>query len=395
MTEMHVRETLVAGSYLVAAAWCWKSFAAASHLPKLPQLLQQQWNVMLPDEPRIHVVVPARNEEANIAATLESLITQDYNNIQILAINDRSDDATGSIIDSYAAQSSNRLRAIHIHELPAGWLGKTHAMQAAVEESDSDYLLLTDADILFEPTIIRRALAYAESTGADHVVVAPTPDLHTLGEGAMLGFLQVLGLWASRPWKVADPKAKRDFLGVGAFNLVRRSAFERVGGWEAQKLAVVEDVVLGRRLKLAGAAQRFVVAPGAVRVHWAPGLTGTVRVMTKNLFAILCFQPVLVLTSCAFIVLFFFGPIAMLFWRATLLAGLLSLISIALCYRSMRTITGIRARNFMLFPLGAVAFIYAMFRSAYTVLRNDGVEWRGTHYSLAQLRPDNSFSVKR
>ncbi len=394
MTSLHLRDAVMTAAYAIAAAWCLRASSAARYLPRLPKLLESEWNAEPVRSTSVCVVVPALNEEQHLPATLRSLLCQDCAELTILAVDDRSTDASGAIMDSYAANSGGRLRAIHIDHLPEGWLGKTHAMHIAVSQSTSDYLLFTDADILFEPSIIRRALVYAERTGADHVVVAPTPDIQSAGEGAMLGFLQVLGIWASRPWRVADPKSKRDFLGVGAFNLVRRDTFLRLGGWKKQPMAVVEDVTLGRRLKLAGASQRFVVAPGAVTVHWAPGLAGIIRVMTKNLFAVMFFQPILVLTSSMFVVLFFLAPLGMLLLPRTATPGIVSLICIAICYSAMRPITSISVRHFWLYPLGALAFLWAMFLSMFTVLRDGGVEWRGTHYALAALRAHNRFSVR-
>ena len=196
-----------------------------------------------------------------------------------------------------------------------GWLGKVWAMEQGVRESAGEWLLFTDADIVFAPSILRRAVAYAERERAAHLVVGPTPVIKTHGEGVVLGFFQVLGLWASRPWKVRDPKAKRDAIGIGAFNMIRRSALEAIGGLEPQRMTVLEDITLGRRIKRAGLPQRMAFAPGMVLVHWASGAGGLVRVMTKNLFSAVNFQPVLLLLGALWIAVFALSPIAGLFWR--------------------------------------------------------------------------------
>ena len=181
--------------------------------------------------PTLTVVVPARDEADKIAATIDALMMADYEGLRVLVVDDRSTDGTGAIVDAcveeYAERRPGRLSAIHITELPEGWLGKTFALMVATENSASDYLLFTDADVLFSPSVLRRALVCAQEQRADHLVVLPTVEVRSRGEGIVLGFLQVMGIWASRPWKVEDPKARRDVAGIGAFNLVRRECAER------------------------------------------------------------------------------------------------------------------------------------------------------------------------
>ena len=145
-----------------------------------------------------------------------------------------------------------------------------HGLRRPPRQS-SDYLLFTDADILFRPDALRRCLAQAVATNADHFVTLPTPIVKTHGEGMLLGFLQVLGLWVTRPWRAANPRAMRDFVGIGAFCLLRASAYQQLGGFEAFRMEILEDLTLARRVKLIGLRQRVAVAPGLVKVHWAPG----------------------------------------------------------------------------------------------------------------------------
>ncbi len=260
----------------------------------------------------------------------------------------------------------------------------------ATQLTQSDFLLFTDADVLFSPSILRRSLAFAEASHADHLVVMPTALVKSRGEGILLGFLQVIGLWASRPWRVADPKAKHDVIGVGSFNLIRREALEEIGGLAPQRLAVLEDITLGRRIKAAGLRQRMAFAPGLVLVHWAAGARGLVRVMTKNLFAVFNFQPLLLLLACVWILLFWLAPLAGLLWWRTFLPSLLILCAIAAAYRTTGEVTQVDARYGWLYPLGAVALIWAMLRSMVVVWVQRGVRWRGTHYALRDLRRHNN-----
>ena len=149
------------------------------------------------------------------------------------------------------------LRVIHHQELPAGWLGKTHAMWTATNEASGEWLLFTDADVLFKADSVRRAMAYAEAEKADHVVLFPQMIMKTPGEYMMIAFFQTMFVFGHRPWKVADPKS-RDHMGVGAFNLIRRNVYEAVGTYEALRMEVLDDMKLGKVVKNAGFAQRNV-----------------------------------------------------------------------------------------------------------------------------------------
>jgi GT2 family glycosyltransferase len=381
-------------SWAIALAWVFRTYNAVRLLPTLPDLTMVDWDAVPLGSPTLTVVVPARDEAENIAATLDALLVADYSGVRILVVDDRSTDGTGAIIDAYVAEYAERkpgrLEAIHVAELPEGWLGKTFALMVGTENSDSDYLLFTDADVLFSPSILRRALVYAQGSEADHLVVMPTVQIKSRGEGIILGFLQVLGLWVSRPWKIEDPKARRDSIGVGAFNLVRRDALNEIGGWLPQRLAVVEDVMLGRRMRAAGMRQRIAFAPGLVLVHWAKGARGILRGMTKNLFSAFNFHPLLVLLAGLWIAVFCLLPLAGLAWLPTVLPALIVLCCIGASYRVMGEISLIDARYAWLYPLGALAMMFAMLQSMVVVWARRGVVWRGTFYPLRDLRKHNS-----
>lgn len=378
----------------IALVWVLRTYDVIHLLPGMVDLTQPDWDVRPEGTPTLTVVVPARDEAEKIAATLDALMAADYAGLRVLVVDDRSTDGTGAIVDAYVAEYAvrkpGRLAAIHIAELPEGWLGKTFALMVATENSASDYLLFTDADVLFSPSILRRALVCAQDMQADHLVVMPTVEVRSRGEGIVLGFLQMMGLWASRPWKVEDPKALRDVVGIGAFNLVRRDAFHELGGWLPQRLAVLEDITLGRRMKAAGMRQRVVFAPGMVLVHWAKGAGGLLRGMTKNLFSAFGFQPLLVVLACAWIAVFCLLPLVGLAWLPTVLPALAILVCIGATYRVMGAETLIDARYAWLYPLGALALMFAMVRSMVVVLARRGVMWRGTLYPLRDLRRHNS-----
>ncbi|HZY63876.1 MAG TPA: glycosyltransferase [Edaphobacter sp.] len=374
--------------WLIAAAWLWKAIEAARGIPNIPEIAGS--NVQPAGAPSLTVIVPARNEEANVADCLHSLLGQDYSNFQIIAVNDRSTDKTGAIMDKLGAEYPEKLRILHIDALPSGWLGKTHAMAVAAQDAATDYLLFTDADVLFQPDALRRSLACAVASEADHFVTLPTPVIKSHGEGMLLGFLQTIGLWITRPWRVSDPDATWDFVGIGAFCLMRSAAYKRIGGFEYLRFEILEDLNLAQRIKRKGLRQVAALSPSMVRVHWASGAMGVVRVMTKNLFALFQFRIWLLLPACVGIAALFLLPVVFLFWSATILPGVLAMASIVWLYRLAGKLSGISSWYAALFPVSALLFIYSLLRSMFITLKQGGVNWRGTFYPLSDLRKNNA-----
>ncbi len=380
------------GEWLLAALWLWRTNETIRRIGEVPDISAREWDLIPPEgaAPSLTVVVPARNEAENIGATLETLIAQQYHSLRVLAIDDRSTDKTRQIVDEFAARYPEQIGAIHIDYLPEGWLGKTFALEVGTRNSSSEYLLFTDGDVLFSPSSLRRAMAYAAMMQADHVVIFPTPEVKGRGEGLMLSFFAVLGMWITRPWRVSDPLARHDVIGVGAFNLVRREALEVLGGWEPQRLAVVEDVTLGRRMKAAGLRQRVAFGPELVLVHWAKGARGIVRGLTKNLFASVNFRSPLMLLACAGVVILFLAPLPGLAWWPTMLPALMSVCCIGASYRMMSERSRIDARYGWLYPAAVFVMAWAMLRSMLSLWARRGVMWRGTFYPLRELRMHNS-----
>src|SRR4030088_3092556 len=176
----------IAGGIL-ALAWFSRIVEAAFGMPQVADIARPEGDrrpATPSGEPRVSIVVPARNEEEHIRETLVQLLALDYSNYEIIAVNDRSTDRTGQAMDEVAAspQAHGLLKVIHISELTSGWLGKTHAMWTAGQHASGDWLLFTDADVLFKPDSLRRAVAYAEAKQADNAVLYPHMSMKRPGE---------------------------------------------------------------------------------------------------------------------------------------------------------------------------------------------------------------------
>lgn len=178
--------------------------------------------------PLVSVIVPARNEEGKIEICLQSLLKTDYSNIEIIAVNDRSEDRTGAIMDRLA-DGNKRLRVIHIKELPEKWLGKNHAMYKASQTAKGDFLLFTDGDIIFEKETLRLAIQYITHNNLDHICLFPQTIPGSYWENALTVFFGLLFILGTKPWAIPGG-SKRAYAGIGAFNLVGKSAYDKIGG---------------------------------------------------------------------------------------------------------------------------------------------------------------------
>jgi GT2 family glycosyltransferase len=373
--------------WFVALSWMIRVWSWRRNLRRVPDLTSHDSPEGLA-LPSVSLIVPARNEAENISVTLRSLLALDGVASEIIAVDDRSTDNTGAIMEAVAATAVNkRLEILHVQSLPSGWLGKTHAMALAAQRARGEWLLFTDADVLFSRDAVRRALIYANASRADHMVLLPTILMESWGERMMIAFLQLLAIWALRPWRVPDPEARRDAIGVGAFNMIRREVYEALGGWEALRMEVVEDLALGRRVKAKGYAQRVAMGVDMVKVRWARGAFGVVDNLTKNLFALFHFRSDLVFAFACGLVLFTLFPLlTCLVGRAMWWPTATMLIAIFLGYQAMGKYHHFSPAQMLLFPVAAVLLLYTLLRSMLLAHLRGGVVWRGTFYSLRDLR---------
>lgn len=389
-------QILFAGlAWLVAAAWLFRVLPAFFLLPRIPDLLASEFDAGDMDIvwPAVTVIVPAKNEAAAIEQCVRSLLASDYPRLEIIAVDDRSNDATGSILDSLAdaiaagPEGHGRLRVLHVTELPDGWLGKPHAMTMAAHEAKADWLLFTDADVLFAPDALRRAMIYAARSQADHLVVFPTLVLRGWAEKMLIAFFQSFSAWAGRPWKIAEPRAKRDYIGVGAFNLMRRSVYEALGGYAELRMEVLEDMRMGYRIKQAGYAQRVAFGKNLLRIRWADSAWGILENLTKNIFSLFRFYASLLLAGCAGLIVVCLTPyVALLVAGPARWAGLITLGGLLLMNLRYWPQTRISPLYLILFPVATLLFVFTLMRSMVLVLWRGGVLWRGTLYPLKELR---------
>ena len=336
--------------------------------------------------PRVSVVVAARDEARHVADAARSLLSQDYPELQVVIVDDRSTDGTGEILDRLAAADS-RLTVTHVRELPADWLGKNHALQTGADAASGEWLLFTDADVHWAPDTVGRAVRYAEEQGLDHLVATPQVELPgALLQAFGLQFMQAFLLF-TRPWRVRDPRS-RFFVGVGAFNLVRHRAYAEVGGHRTIALRPDDDMKLGKILKRAGFRQDLVLGRGLLRVEWYRSFRELQAGLEKNLFSGIEYRPLisvlgglgqLVVGVLPLILVWSAGGLAAALFTAQIVAMVALQVAAA---REARVSPAVA----VLYPVAVLLFVYLLWRTMAVNLRQGGITWRGTFYPLAKLK---------
>ena len=338
------------------------------------------------DLPRVSIVIPARNEEKNLEEALRSVLAQDYPNVEIVVVDDRSTDRTGEILDRMAA-ADPRVRVVHVTELPPGWLGKNHALELGSEGAGGDFLLFTDADVVMEPTALRRAVARMEARGLDHLTSSPEIERAGLFYEMFIGTFAVFFAMYTKPWKVGDPKTSTH-IGIGAFNLVRTSAYRAVGGHRPIALRPDDDLKLGKLLKKNGYRPEFLFGHGMLRVEWYASIRELIQGLMKNAFPEVDYRLSVVILSTIAQLAVNVWPFLGLF----LTTGPARLVNLAICLLILllcavnAPLAGVRRWYGIGFPVATLLFLYILWRSTLTILWTGGIEWRGTRYPLAELK---------
>lgn len=369
----------------IAAAWIVQVTRATMGMGRVPELRDSP-PAADGDCPAISVIFAARDEAEKLPAALPTLLAQDYPRFEVIAVNDRSQDATGSILREFASANS-RLKVIEVAKLPAGWLGKPHALARGAEQATGEWLLFTDADVHFAPDTLRRAVRLAQERGWDHLALLSGFEMRGFWERVTLSYFSIGFVLGNEPWLVSDSRSSR-YVGIGAFQLVRREAYDAVGGHRALAMEVLEDMKLGKLIKQGGFRSGLGVAPESVWLRWYSGTSKIVGGLTKNMFAALNFSLATVLYRMG----------------QMFLATIVPLLGLALAGGWVRVLAAVSVAVMVLFhagvcrrmkiscwyaltdPLGMLIFSYIVVRSTVVTLARGGVVWRGTFYALEELR---------
>jgi len=266
---------------LLVLEW-WITQRRLRELPELPEVDEAA------ELPGVCVCIPARDEAMEIGPALDSWLAQDYPGLAILVVDDGSTDGTPGLLAERQARHPRRLRVLRQDTLPGGWLGKNHALHLATSQPEAkaaDWLLFVDADVSAHPRLLRRAVAHALASGADILTLIAAVDTVSVAERIFIPPAMVHFLWFMPPKRVADPHSGF-FCGTGGFTIVRRKAYEAIGGHAAAPHEAIDDMRLAQRMKQAGFANH--VARGGPELHLRMyhGLSEILRGSRKNILGV-------------------------------------------------------------------------------------------------------------
>ncbi len=384
--------------YLAVAALLWaiQSVRAGLGMRRLPRI--ENFAPMAAElSPRISIIFAARDEAEKLPGAIQTLLALDYPDYEVIAVDDRSSDATGAILDEFAKRDS-RLRVIHISDLPPGWLGKPHALDCAYKLSTGTWLVFTDADVHFAPDVLGRAMSIASQQELDHFTLFANMTMVGFWEHVVLTYFALGFTLGVEAWRVNDSHSSR-YVGIGAFQLIRREVLEAIGGHRRLAMEVVEDMKLGKMVKLGGFRSQVGYAGQHLAIRWHAGLRNIIRGTTKNFFATTGFRLSLAIVQIFGILMMSIVPWIALAWfvvAPSLGATRASSLSIGFCAATVgiallfHSVIAKGAKSSPLYglahPLGALLFAWMLTRSTLVTLLRGGIVWRDTFYPLADLR---------
>lgn len=343
------------------------------------------------DGPLVSIIVAARNEEKGVKESLQSQFSQSYDRLEWILVNDRSTDTTPIIMNEMQSAYKN-VNVIHITTLPPGWLGKNHAMYVGAKQARGELLLFTDADVIFQKDAIAKAVHYFMEHELAHLTAAPNLRGQRLWLNSFIAFFMFGFSYFKRPWLANHPRSKVG-IGIGAFNLVRKDAYEKLGTHEVIKMRPDDDLMLGKKMKEMGFRHRIVTALTLLEVEWYSTLKEALIGLEKNTFAGLHYRISMVMFAIfgvfvsqvlPFFTLFSFEPIL-------IYLSIGNIFLLALIYSMIiKRMTTYSPWMFLLFPFTAMLFIYSIIRASFLTFKRGGIIWRGTKYRLKDLRSNNT-----
>jgi chlorobactene glucosyltransferase len=338
----------------------------------------------------IALVVAGRDEEDHLEACVRSLLAQDYPALELVFVDDRSSDGSREILARLEQELAPKLRALHVDELPPGWGGQTHGLHRGVAASQSEWICFTDADCRFESEqTLSIAMADAQTHGAEFLSVIPRLEAPTVWERTYLplcSFVLVTGLEIGQ---VNDPQHPAGYAN-GAFILIRRAAYERLGGHDAVRQLVNDDVGLARRAKRLGVSLRVAGNKRLLQTRMYESLGGAWRGWSRNLYGVLRHVPRLsraLLSALSLFVLPWLALIASLVacaldpaWIPALATwGLTVVIAQAGLWRLYEASEITPAYSLLSLP-GALFVSALLANSLGRSVRRTGTTWHGVHY---------------
>jgi chlorobactene glucosyltransferase len=330
----------------------------------------------------VSVLVPARNEERNIRACLDSLVNQSYERYEVVVLDDQSADGTWEIAAEFERKFPGRVRAIRGEPLAGDWFGKPHAMQQLSRHARGDYLLFTDADTVHGPESIAWAVTNMEAHRADCVSGYVFQEMNTIGERFIVPATYIMSAMVLPLWLITALPAPGLSFAVGQMILFRRRAFEAIGGYERVRGTISDDLAIARELKKAGYREVFLDIRRHVRCRMYEGYRASFTGISKNIYDIARHRSLFFATAVTLLVAFVILPLALL--PIQILAGspsapgtLLCVGTFLLAWALVLYDRGLSWWTPFLYPVLFIHLLYMAWWGVGHAVSGQGVVWKG------------------
>ncbi|WP_274654713.1 glycosyltransferase [Paenibacillus humicola] len=339
--------------------------------------------------PKVSIVVAVKDEAPKIGTTLLRLMELDYPDYEIVVVNDRSTDGTQLELDRLVQAGHSKLNVVQITALPEGWLGKNHALYQGYLASKGDYLLFTDADVIFQPNALRDAMSDVLHEKIDHLTLSPRFISKTLVLRLFVHYFIFFIILYLRAWKANLDTQRKEGLGIGAFNLISRDAYRKIGTHQSISMAPDDDLQLGTMVKKAGLKQRFRMGIGHIEVEWYESFHQAMRGLEKNVYAGFRYNLFFVASAIIGLLLLGVAPYVMVWFLSgwVLAVHLLAILCMLVLYGYSLTKEAVyKPVEIALFPVAVLLCLWVLARSAFLAEKRKGMYWRGTFYPLNELK---------
>lgn len=320
--------------------------------------------------PLISIVLAVKDGEQDLRDSLPRL-TSLKTNLEIIVVNDRSQDASQDVINQYGVKS------VSVTELPEGWLGKVHALHQGVQHATGEFILFMDPDIRISERTLSLAIAICESESLDHLAILPETKRGDYLLNIMMMTSKLLFSWSGRPWLSIEERPLKCIKGVGAFNLVRREKFLSTEGFEWLKMDVADDVALAQLIARNGGRSKLMKAGSdGPYLDWYQNFNELVHGLEKNVVGGFTNYkiPLIVVMSG--------GAIMTLLLHSSPIAILSTMIFAAVVKKYIRY----SWFEVFSFPLGIAILGLILIRSSIICFKNGGISWSGTFYPISKLK---------
>jgi glycosyltransferase involved in cell wall biosynthesis len=337
-------------------------------------------------EPAIAIIIAVRNEEEELEKALNSVCNLNYSNYRLVLVNDRSTDRTPQILESFA-QRFSYVTVIHINKLPDGWLGKSHALYQGYLNSREEWLLFTDGDVSFKPDTLTKAISYSITQQLDHLVLLPHIHSRSALFNSVLATFKIMFDLQYRPWAAKNPHSGAS-IGMGAFNLVRRTAYETAGTHLRFALHPNDDLQLGEHIKSSGHKQDVLYGDEQIQYEWYNSLNAFINGLMKNAFSSVNYSFLKAVINSIAALLFFVLPVPVLLVSGVpqqqYLAAIILISQLALYL--LKPALHARWWYVLIIPFAAAVISFIMLKSAILTTLQRGIYWRENFYPLSQLK---------